>query len=268
VFRVPPDFRADPPFLAFLPSVVTPTLIWQLLQHSNTRVDGSFIATILETATVAVIYMAWRSITEGELRFVLGCLLVLSAMFYGPFVVLSVRLWVGMGGWIVPLHEERLYLMSTMTVSGHRLFQHVLGGGVVRFFDHRSSTFRLFHCLPPSAAGGCSYYGGTTGVGVGEGIPPRVDVEYLGLDFHVSISHFPSVGLPRLSLSLRLSPTQCVSLLTNSFIRIMGRRGVLPIIAPQNSSCRDSKNKPFSSKERYCDRTQLQGVNCNVFRLS
>ncbi|KAF8222239.1 hypothetical protein L208DRAFT_1413759 [Tricholoma matsutake] len=44
-------------------------LAWFLLgkvicQHSNSRVDGSFVATILETATVAILYMAWRSITE------------------------------------------------------------------------------------------------------------------------------------------------------------------------------------------------------------
>jgi len=32
--------------------------------RSNARIDGSFIATIIETATVVVIYMAWRSITE------------------------------------------------------------------------------------------------------------------------------------------------------------------------------------------------------------
>jgi len=44
-------------------------LAWFLLgkvvcKGSNQRVDGSFIATILETATVVVIYLAWRSITE------------------------------------------------------------------------------------------------------------------------------------------------------------------------------------------------------------
>lgn len=32
---------------------------------SPSKVDGSFIATILETAAVAVLYLAWRSITEG-----------------------------------------------------------------------------------------------------------------------------------------------------------------------------------------------------------
>lgn len=29
------------------------------------RIDGSFVATILETAAVGVLYLAWRSITEG-----------------------------------------------------------------------------------------------------------------------------------------------------------------------------------------------------------
>ncbi|KIJ29571.1 hypothetical protein M422DRAFT_83925, partial [Sphaerobolus stellatus SS14] len=32
---------------------------------SNMKVDGSFIATLLETLAVAVIYLAWRSVTEG-----------------------------------------------------------------------------------------------------------------------------------------------------------------------------------------------------------
>jgi hypothetical protein len=35
------------------------------VQGANHRVDGSFIATILETAAVVVLYFAWRSITEG-----------------------------------------------------------------------------------------------------------------------------------------------------------------------------------------------------------
>lgn len=29
------------------------------------RLDGAFVATVLETAAVAVLHMAWRSITEG-----------------------------------------------------------------------------------------------------------------------------------------------------------------------------------------------------------
>ncbi|KAF9456381.1 chitin synthase III catalytic subunit [Collybia nuda] len=44
-------------------------LAWFLLgkvvcKASNSRVDGSFIATVLETAAVGVLYLAWRSITE------------------------------------------------------------------------------------------------------------------------------------------------------------------------------------------------------------
>jgi hypothetical protein len=37
---------------------------------SNAKVDGSFIATVLETASVFVIYLAWRSITEGNAPFI------------------------------------------------------------------------------------------------------------------------------------------------------------------------------------------------------
>ncbi|EDR08112.1 uncharacterized protein LACBIDRAFT_250182, partial [Laccaria bicolor S238N-H82] len=46
-------------------------LAWFLLNKvickgSSAKVDGSFIATLLETAAVGVLYLAWRSITEGE----------------------------------------------------------------------------------------------------------------------------------------------------------------------------------------------------------
>ena len=37
-----------------------------ICKGTDAKVDGSFIATILETASVAVLYLAWRSITEGE----------------------------------------------------------------------------------------------------------------------------------------------------------------------------------------------------------
>ncbi|KIK65232.1 hypothetical protein GYMLUDRAFT_159949 [Collybiopsis luxurians FD-317 M1] len=45
-------------------------LAWFLLgkvvcEGSSSKVDGSFIATVLETAAVGVLYLAWRSITEG-----------------------------------------------------------------------------------------------------------------------------------------------------------------------------------------------------------
>jgi hypothetical protein len=49
-------------------------------QGSNQRVDGSFIATILETATVVVIYLAWRSITEGGCCF--WCYLCFGASWH------------------------------------------------------------------------------------------------------------------------------------------------------------------------------------------
>lgn len=38
-----------------------------VLQGASQKVDGSFIATLLETASVGVLYLAWRSITEGAL---------------------------------------------------------------------------------------------------------------------------------------------------------------------------------------------------------
>ncbi|KAJ4476463.1 chitin synthase III catalytic subunit-domain-containing protein [Lentinula edodes] len=46
-------------------------LAWFLLgkvicEGSTSKVDGSFVATILETAAVGVLYLAWRSITEGS----------------------------------------------------------------------------------------------------------------------------------------------------------------------------------------------------------
>jgi len=41
-------------------------LIGRYLQGSSMKVDGSFIATILETACVVTLYFAWRGITEGN----------------------------------------------------------------------------------------------------------------------------------------------------------------------------------------------------------
>ncbi|KAI6101518.1 chitin synthase III catalytic subunit [Pisolithus croceorrhizus] len=37
-----------------------------ICQGSSAKVDGSFIATLLETTTVVVLYVAWRSITEED----------------------------------------------------------------------------------------------------------------------------------------------------------------------------------------------------------
>jgi hypothetical protein len=44
-------------------------LAWFLLSRvicksSDSRVDGSFIATLLETAAIGVLYLAWKAITE------------------------------------------------------------------------------------------------------------------------------------------------------------------------------------------------------------
>lgn len=40
-----------------------------ICKGTDAKIDGSFVATILETASVVVLYLAWRSITEGEQRF-------------------------------------------------------------------------------------------------------------------------------------------------------------------------------------------------------
>ncbi|EPQ53865.1 hypothetical protein GLOTRDRAFT_78912 [Gloeophyllum trabeum ATCC 11539] len=37
-----------------------------ICRGSNARVDGSFVATILETAAVGILYLAWKSITEDS----------------------------------------------------------------------------------------------------------------------------------------------------------------------------------------------------------
>jgi hypothetical protein len=33
---------------------------------ANAKIDGSFLATVLETASVIVLYLAWQGITEGS----------------------------------------------------------------------------------------------------------------------------------------------------------------------------------------------------------
>ena len=37
-----------------------------ICKGSGQKVDGSFVATILETMTVAMLYLGWKSITEGR----------------------------------------------------------------------------------------------------------------------------------------------------------------------------------------------------------
>ena len=40
-----------------------------ICKSTNAKIDGSFVATVLETASVGVLYLAWRSITEGQHNF-------------------------------------------------------------------------------------------------------------------------------------------------------------------------------------------------------
>lgn len=46
------------------PSSLRPSQV--ICKGASAKVDGSFVATVLETAAVIVLYLAWRSITEGE----------------------------------------------------------------------------------------------------------------------------------------------------------------------------------------------------------
>ena len=48
------------------------TSLQVICNGTDAKIDGSFVATVLETASVVVLYLAWRSITEGE-------------QFFGPF---------------------------------------------------------------------------------------------------------------------------------------------------------------------------------------
>jgi hypothetical protein len=47
---------------------------------ANAKVDGSFIATALETATVIMLYLAWQGITEGSCFSRLVCGLMYSSI--------------------------------------------------------------------------------------------------------------------------------------------------------------------------------------------
>jgi hypothetical protein len=56
-----------------------------ICKGTNAKIDGSFIATVLETASVVALYLAWRSITEGgqlfQLRFSVGCRLTTHHLY-------------------------------------------------------------------------------------------------------------------------------------------------------------------------------------------
>ena len=66
--------RERPPFVYYVLAgilFVLAQLAYFLLSRpicsgTNAKIDGSFLATALETATVIVIYLAWQGITEGS----------------------------------------------------------------------------------------------------------------------------------------------------------------------------------------------------------
>ena len=45
------------------------SILNSIRQGTSAKVDGSFVATVLETAAVGVLYLAWKNITEGKLIF-------------------------------------------------------------------------------------------------------------------------------------------------------------------------------------------------------
>lgn len=44
-----------------------------ICKGANRKIDGSFVATILETAAVGVLYLGWRSITESTSYLNISC---------------------------------------------------------------------------------------------------------------------------------------------------------------------------------------------------
>ena len=74
----PLSTRLVPPWQGHLqgtypsPSLLSLSLSFFGSQGSNQKVDGSIIATVLETASVVVIYLGWKSITEGPFHFLLS----------------------------------------------------------------------------------------------------------------------------------------------------------------------------------------------------
>jgi hypothetical protein len=46
--------------------IIAHRILLRLYQASNAKVDGSFVATLLETVTIGVLYKAWKKITESR----------------------------------------------------------------------------------------------------------------------------------------------------------------------------------------------------------
>ena len=79
-----------------------------ICRGSNAKVDGSFVATVLETASVGVLYLAWRSITEGEWSLGLGSSVSLVAdktlYLQNPGMIMCTSQ-TEMKGWLMAVYE-------------------------------------------------------------------------------------------------------------------------------------------------------------------
>jgi len=76
---------------------------------TNAKIDGSFIATVLDTATVFVLYLAWRSITEG---------MPLPPILYASSVDACTR-FLGRRGIFSALSVSQHCLTSCMCIMSH-----------------------------------------------------------------------------------------------------------------------------------------------------
>lgn len=115
--------------------------------------DGSFIATVLETAAVYVLYLAWKNITEGEfsvfrwLSFVVFVLLVVVYRFRGRISL--GRFCTLLGG--VDLHPSFWTLMDgDVDVDADPMSNRILGRrGVLPavIVDRAVLRFLFFPCV-------------------------------------------------------------------------------------------------------------------------
>ena len=92
--------------IKFFPTYLSRLII--LDQSSSQKVDGSFIATVLETASVGVLYLAWRNITEG----------IFQALILDQRLMI-IYLYRNMGRWI---HLLILFSKTSSFLFGDTLF--------------------------------------------------------------------------------------------------------------------------------------------------
>lgn len=62
---------------------------YQICKGTNAKVDGSFLATLLETGSITALFVAWRSITED--RLVSSSLFLLTAANLAPALQLGCK---------------------------------------------------------------------------------------------------------------------------------------------------------------------------------